>query len=260
MSDDTTDTLTDPPEAEAPATDVAVPEATAVEPAPPAPVAFWQRPNVERYLLPLVLPIVVVVGLVAYVLNLSRVFLSAHGHIPVVVGSIITVAILLGATVLSNSKHLRSSSIALMTTLFALLIFTSGWLVLGHSQVKGGGTTPLAAAGPSIGKIDLAALASLKFTPVSFTVKTGIYSVTLTDRAAETHTLDFDDANTLFKGLVVNGAGEKQTSRIFFGSAGDYTFFCAIPGHRAAGMQGTVTVTGPTITLAQAEAAAAAKK
>jgi plastocyanin len=254
MSDDTTDTLT-----EAPATDVAVPEAAAVEPAPPAPVPFWQRPNVERYLLPLVLPIVVVVGLVAYVLNLSRVFLSAHGHIPVVVGSIITVAILLGATVLSNSKHLRSSSIALMTTLFALLIFTSGWLVLGHSQVKGAGTTPLAATGPSIGKIETAALASLKFTRVSFTVKTGIYSVTLTDDAAGPHTLDFDDANTLFKGLAVNGAGEKQTSRIFFGSAGDYTFFCAIPGHRQAGMQGVVTVTGPTITLAQAEAAAAKK-
>jgi plastocyanin len=259
MSDDTTDTLTDPPEAEAPASDVAVPETAAVEPAPPAPVAFWQRPNVERYLLPLVLPIVVVVGLVVYVLNLSRVFLSAHGHIPVVVGSIITVAILLGATVLSNSKHLRSSSIALMTTLFALLIFTSGWLVLGHSQVKGAGTTPLAATGPSIGKIETAALASLKFTRVSFTVKTGIYSVTLTDDAAGPHTLDFDDANTLFKGLAVNGAGEKQTSRIFFGSAGDYTFFCAIPGHRAAGMQGVVTVTGPTITLAQAEAAAAKK-
>ena len=38
------------------------------------------------------LPIVVVIGLVVYVLNLSRVFLSAHGHIPVIVGSVITVA------------------------------------------------------------------------------------------------------------------------------------------------------------------------
>jgi plastocyanin len=259
MSDETTDTLTDPAEAEAPATEVAVPAAAAVEPAPAPPVPFWQRPNVERYLVPLVLPIVVVVGLVVYVLNLSRVFLSAHGHIPVVVGSVITVAILLGATVLSNSKQLRSSSIALMTTLFALVIFTSGWLVLGHSQVKGEANAPLTATGPSIGKVDVAALASLKFTPVSFTVKTGIYSVTLTDDAAGPHTLDFDDANTLFKGLAVNGAGEKQTSRIFFGAAGDYTFFCAIPGHRAAGMQGTVTVTGPPMTLAQAEAAAGKK-
>jgi plastocyanin len=264
MTDDTTDTLTDPPEADAPdtdasTTDVAVPESAAIEPAPPAAVPFWQRPHVERYLLPLVLPIVVVVGLVIYVLNLSRVFLSGHGHIPVVVGSVITVAILLGATVLSNSTRLRSSSIALMTALFALVIFTSGWLVLGHSQVKGAASAPLTATGPAAGKIDLASLASLKFTPTSFTVKTGIYSVTLTDNATGPHTLDFDDTTTLFAGLAVNGAGEKQTSRIFFGAAGDYTFFCAIPGHRAAGMQGVVHVTGPPMTLVQAEAAAAKK-
>ena len=44
------------------------------------------------YLVPLVLPIAVVVGLVAYVLNISRMFLSAHGHIPIIVGSVITVA------------------------------------------------------------------------------------------------------------------------------------------------------------------------
>ncbi len=259
MTDDSTDTLTDPPPAEVPAAEVAATEPAAIEPAPPAAVPFWHRPNVERYLLPLVLPVVVVVGLVVYVLNLSRVFLSSHGHIPVVVGSVITVAILLGATVLSNSTRLRSSSIALMTALFALLIFTSGWLVLGHSQVKGEGGTPLTAKGAFVGKIDLAALASLKFTPVSFSVKTGIYSVTLTDDAAGGHTLDFDDPKTLFAGLAVNGAGQKQASRIFFGAPGDYTFFCAIPGHRAQGMFGVVKVSGPPMTLADAEAAAAKK-
>jgi plastocyanin len=145
-----------------------------------------------------------------------------------------------------------------MTTLFALVIFTSGWLVLGHSQVKGEASTPLTAAGPFVGKLALAALPSIKFSVVSFSVKTGIYSVTLTDDAAGAHTLDFDDPKTLFVGLKVNGAGEKQTSRIFFGEPGDYTYFCAIPGHRAT-MHGVVTVTGPSMTLVQAEAAAAKK-
>ena len=53
----------------------------------------------------------------------------------------------------------------------------------------------------------------------------------------------------------MNNEGEKVSSRIFFGAPGAYTFFCAIPGHRAAGMQGVINVTGPTLTLAQAEAA-----
>jgi plastocyanin len=253
MTDDSTDILTEAEPAEPPAGDAPAAE-VALEPARPT-VAFWQRPNVERYLLPLVLPIVVVVGLVVYVLNLSRVFLSAHGHIPVVVGSIITVAILLGATVLSNASRLRSTSIVLMTTLFALVIFSSGWLVLGHSQEQGEGSTPLSAEGPApSGKLDLSALAALKFDPDSLTAKTGVSLVTLTDDATGPHTLDFDDTKTLFAGLAVNGAGEKSSSRIFFGEPGKYTFFCAIPGHRTAGMQGTVTVTGPPMTLADAEA------
>jgi plastocyanin len=219
---------------------------------------FWQRPNVERYLFPLVLPMIVVVGLVIYVLNMSRLFLSAHGHIAVAVGSVITVLILVGATVLSNSKQLKSSSIALMTTIFVLAVLSSGWLVLGHSQVKGGGTAPLAATGPAPGgKLAITAAPGGKFTfaPLKFTVKTGLYEMTLTDAVAGQHTLDFDDPSTLFAGVEVNGGGEKASSRIFFGTPGDYTFFCAIPGHRASGMQGTVTVTGSPMTLAQAEAA-----
>ena len=47
-----------------------------------------------------------------FVLNLSRVFLSAHGHIPVVVGTVILIVILVGATLLSNASRSRSQSIA----------------------------------------------------------------------------------------------------------------------------------------------------
>jgi plastocyanin len=254
MTDDSTDVLTEPTPAEPVP---AEPTPTEAAPAPPAP--FWQRPNVERYLVPLVLPIVVVVGLVAFVLNLSRVFLSGTSNISVAVGSILTVLILLGATVLSNASRLRSSSIALMTTLFLLVIFTSGWLVLGHSQEKNAGGAPLTAAGPFVGKLGVTALPAIKFTPTSLTVPTGIYSISLTDASTGPHTLDFDDAATLFAGLAVNSAGEKVSSRIFFGAPGDYTYFCAIPGHRAQGMQGVVHVTGKAMTLAEAEAAAAKK-
>jgi plastocyanin len=185
------------------------------------------------------------------VLNISRVFLSGHGHIPVVVGSIITAAILLGATVLANSSRLRSQSITLMTVGFIFVVFCAGWLVLGSSQEKGEGTTPLA-GGPYISAFSIQALPSIKFSPTTLTLPTGVYLAEL-KAAGPGHTLDFDDPKTLFAGVEVNSAGEVKSSRIFFGEPGDYTFFCAIPGHRAT-MNGVVHVTGSPITLKDAEA------
>ena len=61
----------------------------------------------------------------------------------------------------------------------------------------------------------------------------------------------------MFPGVEVSTVGEKVSGRIFFGAAGDYTYYCAIPGHRAT-MNGVVHVTGDTMTVDQAEAAAAA--
>jgi plastocyanin len=253
-----TDETTDAPEGDdAPAAEAAVvPASTAAVASAAEPVPFWRRPAFERFIAPLFIPIIAVLGIVIFVLNLSRLFLSAHGHIPVVVGSIITGVILFGAAIISNSSRLRSSSTNLLTVGFVLLVISGGWLVLGHSQVKNANGGTLAPTGPCSGNIDITALPSLKFTPSSLSMKTGVYCVTLTDAASAPHTLDFDDPNTLFPGLQVSAAGEKATGRIFFGSADAYTYFCAIPGHRAAGMQGTVNVTGPTMTLEQAEAAA----
>ena len=257
MTDETTDSdlMTEAP---APVPSEPEPAAPAVVVAAPvAPIPFWHRPNVERFLVPLITPIIVVLGLVVYVLNLSRVFLSAHGHTSVIVGSTITVVILLGATVLANSARLRSQSMTLMTAGFLFVVFGAGWLVLGHSQEKNLNQAVLTKAGKYGGTINITAGigGQLAFGPSSLAAKTGIYLVTLTDGANTQHTLNFDQTSTLWAGLVVNTQGEKLQSRIFFPAAGTYTYYCAVTGHRAAGMQGTITVTGPPLTLAQAEAA-----
>jgi hypothetical protein len=58
---------------------------------------------------------------------------------------------------------------------------------------------------------------------------------------------------------VVAADGEQprrgETSRIYFGQPGDYTFFAPSPA-TAAGEQGVIPVTDPPITLEQAEATA----
>ena len=114
----------------------------------------------------------------------------------------------------------------------------------------------LGPTGPIEGSFTIHAAPSdrLVFQPSSVNVSTGIYAIALAGGSDTSHTLDFDDPATLWSPLAVNTYGEVVTARAFFGHAGDYTFYCAVPGHRAAGMEGVVHVTGPTVTLAQAEA------
>ena len=51
---------------------------------------------------------------------------------------------------------------------------------------------------------------------------------------------DFEIKDTEFKTKVLNG-GESETIKVNL-PAGEYTFFCSIPGHEAAGMKGTLTI------------------
>jgi plastocyanin len=222
------------------------------------PIPFWQRPLVERFLVPLVVPIAVVVGLVAYVLNISRLFLSGHGHIPVIVGSIITAMILVGASLLSAAApRMRQSAITLVSAAFILSIMSGGWLVLGHSQPEKTGPTTLTVTLKTKQTISLTAAPGgrLAFSPNQLAAKTGLATIAVTVAGAG-HTFDMRDPSTLFASLSLDVAGAKKDGVAFFPQAGKYEFFCAIPGHEAAGMKGTITVTGKPMTLTEALTAA----
>ena len=254
-------TTTDEPEPSAAEPDAAAsadaaPTGEGGPPAAPAepPVPFWQRPNVERYLVPLVLPIAVILFVVVYILNVSRIFLSGHGHIPIFVGSAILVTILLGATLLSaGAGTLRTSAIVLATVGFMMAITSAGWLVIGHAQAKKGEATVLPATlkvqpGQTFG-IVAGPGGRFQFSPGALTAKTGLVKLKITP-ASGGHTFDFTDPiATLWPEHTLTGP---TIGTAFFPTAGTYTFFCATPGHRAAGMEGTFTVTGPTKTLTQA--------
>lgn len=59
---------------------------------------------------------------------------------------------------------------------------------------------------------------------------------------ATTHNIVFEGANTgSDTPIQANGGDQAEGTVNLF--AGEYVFFCSIPGHRASGMEGTLTVT-----------------
>ena len=62
------------------------------------------------------------------------------------------------------------------------------------------------------------------------------------DGAQGGHTLVFDNGKEPGFQLEVSGAGSTDAKKIDL-KPGKYTFYCDILGHRAQGMEGTLTVT-----------------
>jgi plastocyanin len=78
------------------------------------------------------------------------------------------------------------------------------------------------------------------FTPKNATAKAGIAKLELLGKGG-IHTLVFDHAYSGFE-VEVSGSGDSQSLNIDL-KPGTYTFYCSIAGHRAMGMEGTLTVT-----------------
>jgi plastocyanin len=114
------------------------------------------------------------------------------------------------------------------------------------SSSAGTGTSSSAAAAATGGGSDLTIAANpggmLMFTKKSLTAKAGTVTIKFTNNAPEQHNFTIQQGTS---GPVVgstptfDGGSKTLTVKL---KAGTYTFYCSVPGHRMAGMQGTLTV------------------
>ena len=86
---------------------------------------------------------------------------------------------------------------------------------------------------------DVTAEPGLTFDKKQYTAPAGIVQVNYVDGGG-THTLVFDDPSLSYFELAVPGGPKTGKAELVAGKT--YTIYCTIPGHRAAGMQATVTV------------------
>src|SRR5262249_20295450 len=107
------------------------------------------------------------------------------------------------------------------------------------------GTTTTSAAGPAT-SIDVSSPAdgSLVFTPNGLQAKPGNVDITYDNPSRVPHSIAVATANGNVIGQVQPFSAGKQTLDLNDLKPGKYVFYCTVPGHREAGMQGNLTVLG----------------
>lgn len=88
-------------------------------------------------------------------------------------------------------------------------------------------------AGGSEQTVNVKATDALRFEPDHLTATAGVIHIVQENTGATTHTFVIDGQD--FK-LTNDDSGDIDLA------AGDYVFYCDVPGHRAAGMEGSLTV------------------
>lgn len=203
-------------------------------------------PLKTRVLLPFLIPLLSIAIVAVLVLNISRVFLSDNKNTALALAIGITLSILIGAAAIAAAPRLKTSTLAVILGLVLVGVSISGLASLGHSLDDGeGGTTGFQyATGPAASTVSVSAGPGLSFNGVQFTgnyqAKAGVVQI---DYGGDSgHTLAIQ--NPKYAGfLLESSAGGKKSGKVKL-PAGTYTIYCTVPGHEAAGMKATLTVTG----------------
>jgi hypothetical protein len=201
-------------------------------------------PLKDRLLLPLLVPFLCMVAIALYTLNVSRVFLAGDSTSALVIASLITIGILVVGAIFSASPRLRTSSLAMAMGLVLIIVVSAGLLSLGPSLNTGETTggqlaQPTGAAGSTV---TVTAGPGLTFDGVKFDkdfpAKAGVVEIDYTGAAG--HTLQFRTLD--YKGFPLSTSGGAKKGKVKL-TPGKYSIYCTIPGHAAAGMEATITVT-----------------
>jgi plastocyanin len=123
--------------------------------------------------------------------------------------------------------------------LLSVVIVVSGLLAIAACGDSGGGSSYKQPKGPAETTLVIQG-GNFFFDPKEPEVPAGIVAIRL-ESTEGLHTLVFDDGKLPgFKLEASSGKSDQLKANL---KPGKYSFYCDIPGHREAGMEGTLTVT-----------------
>jgi len=104
-------------------------------------------------------------------------------------------------------------------------------------------STPAASSAAGASKLSLAANTEgqLAYDTKSLSAKSGTISIDFTNKSSLPHNVTIESASGEKVGATPTFAGGSKTLSVSL-KPGTYKFFCSVPGHRQAGMEGTLTV------------------
>ncbi|MEZ5078082.1 MAG: cupredoxin domain-containing protein [Solirubrobacterales bacterium] len=104
----------------------------------------------------------------------------------------------------------------------------------GNAEAEGEG-------GGSVVEIEADPSGGLSYTTTEASAEAGEVVVEFTNDSPIEHDVDIEDANgeVVLETDIVTESAESASADL---PAGEYTFYCSVPGHREAGMEGTLVV------------------
>ncbi|MGP8240142.1 MAG: plastocyanin/azurin family copper-binding protein [Solirubrobacteraceae bacterium] len=81
----------------------------------------------------------------------------------------------------------------------------------------------------------------LKYNKTSLTANAGQVSIAMTNMAPLGHNVTIESSSGKILGAVPTFQGGTRTLKLNL-KPGTYKFFCSVPGHRMAGMEGTLNI------------------
>jgi Copper binding proteins, plastocyanin/azurin family len=202
-------------------------------------------PLKTRVLLPFLVPLLSILIVAVLVLNISRVFLAGDKDAALVMGIIITLSILIGASLIAAAPRLSTGALAIILGGVFVFVSIAGLISLGPSLNEGeGGGGFQYATGPAASTVSVTAGPGLTFNGVASTgkypAKAGVVQINYGGESG--HTLAIQDPK--FDGFLLGtSAGARKSGKVKL-TPGTYTIYCTVPGHEAAGMKATITVSG----------------
>jgi plastocyanin len=160
----------------------------------------------------------------------------------------------------TSARHaMRRSALSISTLVFVAALFALAGC--GSSSSSSGSTsastaastpttgsttttsTPAATSGAASSSVSVEANkeGQLEYNTKSLTAKAGKVSIDFTNMSALMHNVTIESSSGAKLGATPTFSGGSKTLSLTL-KPGTYKFFCSVPGHRQAGMEGTLTV------------------